>query len=184
MPNGEWRYRYTLSRCVRTDVEGRVCFIMLNPSTANHNDDDPTIRRCIAYARSWGFGILDVGNLYAYRSTSPRELPTNEACAIGPANNSELLDLANSATKIVLAWGAMSRAKARGQAVIELFRQHGFVSKLHVLRKTADGSPAHPLYLPKNLEPKFFLEPKSEFKLTGGARHVDCDCSDCRPWTT
>ena len=39
-------------------------------------------------------------------------------------------------------------------------------------------------YIPKQLEPKFFLAPKSEFKLTGGARHVDCDCSDCRPWTT
>src|SRR5438045_3510538 len=69
------RYRWWLRRSWHQGGNGRVlCFIMLNPSTADARTDDPTIRRCMGFARSWGFSTLDVRNLFAWRATEPTEL--------------------------------------------------------------------------------------------------------------
>lgn len=67
------KYRYQLSRCW-DETKPRILFIMLNPSTADANIDDPTIRRVISFAKSWGYGGVYVGNLFAFRSTDPKGL--------------------------------------------------------------------------------------------------------------
>src|SRR5207237_5457574 len=65
------RYRYRLWR--RWDAARPVvAFVMVNPSTADAGRDDPTIRRCIGFARSWGYGRLEVVDLFAYRGTDTR----------------------------------------------------------------------------------------------------------------
>ena len=71
--SGDRRYRYLLIRRVGTS-QSRVLFIMLNPSAADEVRDDPTIRRCIGFARDWGFGLLEVVNLFALMSTNPKTL--------------------------------------------------------------------------------------------------------------
>ncbi|MGH9551149.1 MAG: DUF1643 domain-containing protein, partial [Terriglobales bacterium] len=67
------KYRYTLSRCWNSDLE-RIVFLMLNPSTADAEVTDPTIRSCLGFARELGFGALEVVNLFAYRATEPAAL--------------------------------------------------------------------------------------------------------------
>lgn len=64
-------YRWTLQR--RWAAGERVCWIMLNPSTADAERDDPTVLRCMAFSRSWGYGGLIVVNLYPFRSSKPAE---------------------------------------------------------------------------------------------------------------
>ena len=67
------RYRYLLTRQVGFG-DKRVTFLMLNPSTADEERNDPTIRRCINFANAWGFGWLDVTNLSSLRATNPKEM--------------------------------------------------------------------------------------------------------------
>ena len=97
-PCGTYRYRLT-----RRWAEGpAVAFIMLNPSTADGSVDDPTIRRCIGYGQSWGYGALAVGNLYAFRATEPQEL-RRARDPIGPDNDRHLECIAETATRVVCA---------------------------------------------------------------------------------
>src|SRR4029078_1544091 len=79
------QYRYVLRRAWRNDLP-EVLFIALNPSTADEASDDATVRRCIGFARDWGFGALAIANLFAFRSSNPLSL----RCAtdpIGPRND-------------------------------------------------------------------------------------------------
>jgi hypothetical protein len=141
-------YRYELSR--RWDVtRGRVGFIMLNPSTADGQQDDPTIRRCIGFAKAWGYGWLVVRNLYALRATDPKELWKHPA-PVGPDNDGYLLDSVNDPVT-VCAWGANGR---RGDAVINALSDAGVA--LHYLELTRAGKPKHPLYLRADLTPAPF----------------------------
>ena len=79
------QYRYTLTR-VWSLERGLVLFVGLNPSTADAERDDPTVRRCVGYARRWGFGGVLVANLFAYRATDPRDLLA-VSYPIGPRND-------------------------------------------------------------------------------------------------
>lgn len=144
------KYRYALSR--RWIGQGLACFIMLNPSTADAQKDDPTIRRCINYAKAWGFGGLEVVNLFAYRATDPDALyQLSKDQAIGPGNNHYIRETAYNSALVVCAWGTHGALFDRGIKVRNALQSKGFMP--HVLRFTRDGHPAHPLYLPKNLEP-------------------------------
>jgi hypothetical protein len=135
-----YRYRYVLTR--EWDGGTRtVNFIMLNPSTADALTDDPTIRRCIGFARQWGYRTLTVTNLYGLRATDPRELQRAED-PIGPDNHNTLIAQAGMADLVVCAWG--SHGFARGEVVrMEL----GNYAPLHHLGVTKAGAPRHPLYL-------------------------------------
>jgi hypothetical protein len=144
-------YRYTLWR-----VWGAgpiVNFVMLNPSTADATADDPTIRRCIDYARRWGFAELVVTNLFAYRATDPRELP-KVADPVGPENDRHLLAQARAADRVVCAWGNNGKKASprRAAEVCALLRSAGAV--LHALKITGAGCPQHPLYLSAELVPE------------------------------
>ncbi|WP_374440453.1 DUF1643 domain-containing protein [Epilithonimonas sp.] len=145
------KYRYSLSR-VWDDSKPSVLFIMLNPSTADAYDDDPTIRRCNGFAKSWGYGGLIVCNLFAYRSKDPRELLKVK----NPQGNENITYLeyyANFSEKIICAWGNESILKRipNQRHIVEFIYQQK--SKVHYLELSKNGTPKHPLYLKKDLIP-------------------------------
>jgi hypothetical protein len=131
---------------------------MLNPSTADETTNDPTIRRCIGYAKRWGSGGVVVANLFALCSTDPGGLLEIDD-PVGPENDDSLAAVARSAaaerTPLVCAWGSgvgrLGRvARARAERVLEVLARAG-VEPL-ALAVTKDGSPGHPLYLSAELE--------------------------------
>lgn len=138
------QYRYELWR--RWAEGPHVLFIMLNPSTADAANDDATIRKCVAYAKRWGFGALCVGNLFAFRATDPKDMKA-AADPIGSENNATLARLASEAGVIVAAWGAHGAHMNRDKAVMKMLPT---INALHV---TKDGSPGHPLYLKGDATP-------------------------------
>jgi hypothetical protein len=121
-------------------------FVGLNPSTADETQDDPTIRRCINFAKAWGYSGLCMTNLFAYRATRPKDLMA-AADPVGCENDAHLLALASEASVIVAAWGANGTHKGRNVEVRRL------LPTLHCLALTKDGHPGHPLYLQKTLIP-------------------------------
>lgn len=137
------KYRYMLRRIWEPD--GRlVHWIMLNPSTADASIDDPTIRRCMGFARAWGYGGIYVSNLFAYRTTDPSLLPLlNEEC-VGP-DNDRWIGFAIRCPLIVCAWGAHPKAAVRARSVLDMLRSENAVP--HCLGTTKDGHPRHPLYV-------------------------------------
>jgi hypothetical protein len=153
------RYRYRLWR--RWGAGPTVLFVMLNPSTADADVDDPTIRRCIAFARSWGAGGLEVCNLYAWRATNPDELKA----ARGPVgeypwqphvrhhinrNDVEIQEAAAGAHRVVAAWGAWPGPIAwRPEYVLELLGPR----PIEALKLTKHGAPWHPLYVRADAQP-------------------------------
>ena len=143
------RYRYKLWRVWDPDRPlGCVMFLMLNPSTATDAEDDPTIRRCVGYARSWGYGGLCVGNLFAYRATDPTEL-RRAADPVGPDNDRAVRAMVAQAALVVAAWGSHgARYGRRVQEVLGLVRQ-----PLYCLRQLSSGQPAHPLYQRNDIRP-------------------------------
>lgn len=148
------RYRYRVSR-VWDDRLPRVCFLLLNPSTATAFQLDPTLRRVYRYARDWGMGSFEVTNIFAYRSTDPSFLYRVDD-PVGVHNDGAILDAARSATLRVAGWGTHGALQQRGSAVRRLFAEHGL--DLSVLRLTTKGHPNHPLYLPASLQPAVWPE--------------------------
>lgn len=138
-------YRYRLTR--EWAEGGRATFVMLNPSTADAQKDDPTIRRCIGFARSWGLGGLTVVNLYGFRATKPADLWT-AADPIGPENDRHLREVAMSGSPLIAAWGA----HAESSRVDQVLSLPGF-GGIACLEVTKNGAPRHPLYLRKGLMP-------------------------------
>src|SRR3989449_11540410 len=104
-------YRYALWR--RWAAGPQVLFVMLNPSTADAQRDDPTIRRCIGFARRWGCGGIEVVNLFALRATDPRRLRYTRD-PVGPENVAHLARAAGRASLVGAAWGADPAARSRG----------------------------------------------------------------------
>lgn len=142
-------YRYELWR-VWDDAKPYALFIGLNPSTADETEDDPTIRRCINFAKSWGYGGLCMANLFAYRATQPEDMKQAKE-PIGSINDDTLLRLSENAGVIVAAWGNDGTFMKRSMLVKSL------LPKISVLKLNKSGEPAHPLYLKSSLTP-FLLE--------------------------
>lgn len=138
------RYRYWLSRT--WGAERPVTFVMLNPSTADAAVDDPTIRRCVRFAREWGYGGLRVVNLYAYRASRPETLFQADD-PVGPYNDDHLRSAFADGGLVVAAWGARARVERVRQVV-------SFAPVLTALAVTRSGQPGHPLYLPVTATPK------------------------------
>lgn len=140
------RFRYALWREWDAD-RPRVMLIGLNPSTADAERNDPTIRRCIGFARDWGYGGVWVLNLFAFRATYPEDLKAARD-PVGPRNDGWLRRVAGQSARIVACWGndgAFMGRSARVRAMLG--------DRLDVIRMNASGQPAHPLYLPKRLRP-------------------------------
>lgn len=140
------RYRYQLFRVWDRQLPVAT-FIGLNPSTADETTDDPTIRRCIGYARAWGCGSLEMLNLFALRATDPFEM-LRHPDPVGLRNDFYLKQATIGTRVVVAAWGTMGGHLGRDQVVRGLIGDG-----LHCLRLTKAGHPWHPLYLPKGLTP-------------------------------
>ena len=152
-------YRYRLMR--RWSDAPMVLFIMLNPSTADGEVDDPTIRRCMNYALSWGYGGIWVGNLFAYRATNPKWL-LRPSDPVGPENAHHLAYMDSASEIIVCAWGS--------HAFVDRFKSArlypgGYkplaplTKPLHYLEVAKSGHPKHPLYLKASLRPQLYEYP-------------------------
>jgi hypothetical protein len=146
-------YRYELAR--RWALGPTARFVMLNPSTADGTEDDPTIRRCVGFARALGCGALVVVNLFAYRATRPADL-WRAADPIGPRNNLTILEVAEQARHagghLIAAWGARV-PESRVEEVLGLLDAAGARHLLAALGTTQTGAPRHPLYLPSSARP-------------------------------
>lgn len=145
-PTGRYRYRLH-----RRWGDGLSCtFIMLNPSTADAEVLDPTVRRCVGFAASWGYEAIEVANLFALRSTDPAAL-ISDPNPVGLENDAAILAAACASELVVAAWGAHRAARTRGPQVLSRLHHAGVV--VHALRLTRGGHPCHPLYLPGHLRP-------------------------------
>lgn len=139
------KYRFTLTR--RWDDRVLCNFLMLNPSTADEKIEDPTVRRCMAFASAWGYGGLIVTNIFAYRSTDPAEL-YKVVDPVGPGNDEHILQSAKLSALTVCAWGDHGRHQGRGGVVRLLLTRGGITARC--LGKNASGEPQHPLYIPSS----------------------------------
>ena len=144
-----WRYLLWRERRSFLPSRGAVSFVLLNPSTADAREDDPTVRRCLAFALAWGFSRVDVVNLFGFRSTDPLALES-VADPIGRGNDATIAESAARASLVVAGWGSFGMSSARAADVIK-----GPLKgvRLHALRSNADGSPGHPLYVPASAVP-------------------------------
>lgn len=138
-------YRYALSR-VWDASKPYALFIGLNPSTADEWEDDPTIRRCIGFAKGWGYGGLVMANLFAYRATEPAKM-MEARDPVGVTNDDWLVELASQAGVVIAAWGNQGAFLQRSTHVKAL------LPTLHYLKLNQSEEPAHPLYLKSTLTP-------------------------------
>ena len=123
---------------------------MLNPSTADAFQLDPTNRRCVGFAQAWGYGALVTTNIFAFRSTNPAGLRTAND-AVGPENDETIVAAATNADLVIAAWGTHGELQDRGNAVREMLATAGI--ELHLLRLTKAGHPGHPLYVASDTVP-------------------------------
>ena len=144
-------YRYLLTRTWDPKVKPLV-FLMLNPSTADALEDDPTIRRCTSFAKRECAGGLVVVNLFGLRSTDPRAL-LHHPDPVGPLNDAFIRQAVAGAHTVIAAWGAAGVQQDRGQTVTAMLAR--MRAPVQCLGRTSTGQPRHPLYLPKGtvLEP-------------------------------
>lgn len=153
MKGGAWingDHRYQLWRAWETGARS-VVWVMLNPSTADHRHDDPTIRKCIGFAKRWGFEAIDVVNLYTFRSASPKWLKAKGYPNGDYADGAIRSVLRQHGDRVIYAWGTNAEEK-RPREVDSIVRSLGVTPMaLHI---TNDGHPGHPLYLPYETEPK------------------------------
>jgi len=144
----EGRYRYSLWRFWDKALSPLV-WVMLNPSTADETQNDPTIRRCIGFARELGHGGIVVVNLFALRSTSPAALAADIGAGqdpIGPKNNEHIASQVRAASRVICAWGPNGMLKDRDKAVFRLLQECSEKVECLGLTKTT-ACPRHPLYV-------------------------------------
>jgi hypothetical protein len=153
-------YRFYLSRTWDSRKPTR-CFLMLNPSTADHVANDPTVERCQQRAMKDGFGKVVIVNLFALRATNPLCLYSH-LDPIGKQNDEQILKAAKRADQVICAWGRHGHINNRGITVEAMLRQHAI--KLSILKLNQDGSPGHPLYLPYDLQPVLWEKKLEEEK--------------------
>lgn len=147
-------YRYELRRVLAGDGDGQCVFVMLNPSTADAETDDPTVRRCINFAHLWGCSELVVVNLFAFRASSPKDMMA-ASDPVGPENDRYIALANESARMVVCAWGARGGWRGRDNEVLRVINA-GPASQLMSLGFTKDGQPRHPLYVRGNTELKIW----------------------------
>jgi hypothetical protein len=140
-------YRYNLARAWSAMGES-VCWVMLNPSTADADKDDPTIRKCVGFSKAWGYSSLVVVNLFAWRSTDPKGL-LKAADPVGPLNDDYIVGAAQGSAAVVCAWGAHARGPLapRARRVHELLLATKTRGTIFHLGLTKEGAPGHPLML-------------------------------------
>lgn len=139
------KYRYELRR-IWDSTKPWVLFICLNPSTADHENEDNTSRVCINYAKRWGYGGLVIANLFAYRSTD-KSVIYKVSDPVGPENDGYLKRLSGEAGETVCAWTDDGAFMGRDSDVLKILDSPKCLTKLK------SGRPGHPLYKNKDLKP-------------------------------
>lgn len=139
------KYRYVLTR-IWDETKPTVVFIGLNPSTADEEVDDKTIRKCIGYAKRWGYGKLIMVNLFAFRSTDPSMLKRVED-PVGPDNDSYIQKCVSESNLVIACWGNHGKLLNRDKVLMDS------LSNLVCLKRNKNGTPHHPLYLSKDITP-------------------------------
>ena len=142
-------YRYDLYRKLSGDGRGTLIAVMLNPSTADAEKDDPTIRRLMGFGRAWNCYALHVLNLFAIRATDPRVMLAADD-PVGPENDAKLAEALASTDPldvVLAAWGQHGAHRARAFHVMHHIAPN---ANWQCLGMTHGGQPKHPLYIPKN----------------------------------
>lgn len=143
--SADGRYRYRLRHTIKdADSQRIIVWIGCNPSVANQQRHDPTVRREIDFSRRWGFGEYVKVNIFGLVSPYPKDL-YESGDPIGDENDYWIVETARIANCIVCCWGTHGSHHDRGAQVRQILRPY----QMHVLGLNQDGSPAHPLYLPK-----------------------------------
>lgn len=147
------RYRYRLWR-QWGEYGPWVAWIMINPSTADATVDDATIRKCTMFSKLWGYAGLCVANLFAWRSPDTESLLTADANPIGEGmkNDESIIEACERADRVVMAWGSHKKIRRLLQPredAVRLTLLPKYAKELGDLGLNGDGSPKHPLYLPK-----------------------------------
>lgn len=150
-------YRYALQRKLTNmnllnleDNMGGMAFVMLNPSTADASNNDPTVTRCMNYAIAWGYSTLYVLNIFAYRATDPKEM-IRAHDPEGVHNKLAFASILPLCNLVVCAWGVHGLVRNQQKRALEWIEGCGKTP--YVLGITKDGQPKHPLYLRKDLKP-------------------------------
>lgn len=147
------KYRYAIWR-IWDKSKPYVMFIGLNPSTANSNTDDPTIRRVQKFAFDWGYGGVYMMNLFTFITPYPEKL---ELCDDHIEENNRWLHVIHAkCDRIIFAWGSFKQAEQRANYILERFK--GFALEIN-----KDGSPKHPLYVKSDIEPVKMPTPKFKY---------------------
>lgn len=182
------RYRYSLTRPTAGDRPGYVCWILINPSTADEVDNDPTVRRVAGFTESWGFSGFEIVNLFAYRTKDVghiramtlgaghfREIAIDRVSPVGLDNLAHIVAAAAGAELVVAGWGAKVWAAGQARRVAVVLGDLGI--RLHALTVSRDGYPGHPLYLkaslmprPYEVIPKYWARQKSFGRFTDESR--------------
>jgi hypothetical protein len=179
-PDGVYRYRLTRS-WISEAVPGRhgyVTFILLNPSTADGEVDDPTVRRCINFAKRLGMDGLMIANLFALRASNPRALLTAKD-PIGPENDANILGACLLARQIIAGWGVQEgdlghlMAKRIAEVRSKLAAAGDHPMDLYALGETRSGAPRHPLYVPAGAEPLLWPRTQVASEFHPKPRRVD-----------
>jgi hypothetical protein len=139
------KYRYVLSR-IWDESKPTVMIIGLNPSTADEEKNDPTIIRCINFAKNWGYGGVYMLNLFGFRATQPKNM-FNAENPIGDENDKYIVKYSKICDKVICAWGNDGSYKNRNKEV--LYK----IENSYYLKLNKTGEPAHPLYLKDDLTP-------------------------------
>ena len=159
-------YRYLLRRHVQMRPTswrtGRVLFVLTNPSKADEELNDPTVRRIITFARTWGFSMLELVNAFALRATDPVEL-SRHPDPIGPENDRHILEAVDRADLVVCGWGDEGRLLERGQTVLSMIQERQKPWLIRCLDVNISGEPKHPLYVRRDAGPVTYpLTPPAE----------------------
>lgn len=150
-------FRFRLSRV--WDPAGTRClFVMLNPSTASELVLDPTVSRCVNFARGWGYGAVEVVNVFAYRATKPVDL-LRAPDPIGTNNDAAIVSAATAADTVIAAWGVHATHRDRDKQVAQILDDSDIDTQC--LRATKAGHPSHPLYIPGSTVPRAWRHPSA-----------------------
>lgn len=165
------RLRYRLARAITPRARGlldvanslqlhRATFVLLNPSTADAFQLDPTVSKCVRFAQLWGADVLEVVNIFALRSTDPKGLDAGGPIGDDEANDDAILTACRGATRVIAAWGNHAHRWGRGAFVRDMLRREGI--QLEHLGTTKEGYPLHPLargkaFIPLTTEPTPWL---------------------------
>lgn len=143
------QYRYVLWR-IWDNTKPLVNFIGLNPSTADETKDDPTMRRCASFAKSWGYGGFFMTNLFSFKATKPEDLK-KAPDPIGKDTDKWILEIEKKVEKVIFVWGVNGIYLNRDIEIKKI------ITKGHFIELSKDGHPKHPLYLKGGLIPKPYI---------------------------